>query len=85
MSEELKANADLTAIDSLLQGRDKADSAIVITINVFHRLMEQYPEHFSIKGTAIIYKGESHVYFHNRRDDEILVREANKSMEIQSL
>ncbi|MGE7185300.1 hypothetical protein ACQKKK_15210 [Peribacillus sp. NPDC006672] len=77
INESVKANSDITAIDVMLEDYNKSEYAIVITLKVFNRLMEHSPKHFSHKGSAILYKGETHVYLHNRSDEEITVQKAN--------
>ncbi|MCS0789533.1 hypothetical protein NX021_15375 [Cytobacillus firmus] len=84
-SDDMLAQSDLTAIDFLLKDYNKSEMAIVINLTVFNRLMEYYPQHFEHKGSAIIYKGETHVYFHNRSDGEITVKKANKDLESKPL
>lgn len=78
--ESVYANSDVQAIDHLLKDF-QYDQAIVITLKVFNRLMTHYPEHFSLKGKAILYKNNTHVYFHNGDDGDIRVKKANKELE----
>lgn len=81
MSELVKANADITAIETLLKDYNKSESAIVINLRVFQRLMEYYPQHFKHKGKAIIFKDETHVYFHNGLEEDIRIKKASKEIE----
>jgi hypothetical protein len=84
MSEEsIRANSDVSAIDFFLE-QNSSDSAIVINLRVFNRLMTHHPELFTLKGKAIIYKENTHVYFHSNQDGDIRTKKANKSLEDES-
>jgi hypothetical protein len=81
--ETTKAHSDIQAIDCLLKDQP-ADSAVVMNLKVFNRMMTCYPVMFEIKGKAIVYKGNNHVYFHNLEDGDIRITKADKSLENES-
>lgn len=83
-NENIKANSDVQAVDFLLK-ENPSDSAIVINLRVFNRMLTHYAELFSLKGKAIIYKGNTHVYFHNGTDGDIRTKKADRSIESQVL
>ncbi|WP_082234954.1 hypothetical protein [Halobacillus massiliensis] len=82
--EKVKALSDINAIDFLLD-KNPDESAVVVTLNVFNRMISHYPEHFDVDGKAVIYKNENHLYFHNGDDSDIRVQKADRNLEEQEI
>lgn len=82
--EKALATKDVEAVNSMLE-KNPGDDAVVVNLRVFSRLLTYFPDLFELKGKAVIYKGNTHVYFHNEDDKNVRTKKANKELEYMKL